>query len=153
MGRDSGSSAQSKRGGGGIERGSTGLGWGSTRDGGRKTAAAEGPDMLVVVEDGAGGETARLRPSCCEVGVGTSCGGVLMSRVACSVALGLRSVVLSGAEQGIGPSSTMRWQSGWAFRGIQPGPGQRAGGNRAVWEVVEVVVGDGGAGAAVLSSG
>jgi hypothetical protein len=86
-------------------------------------------------------------------GVGSSCRGVLMSRVACSVALGLRSVVLSGAEQEIGPSSTMRWQSGWAFRGAQQGPGQRAGGNRAVWEVVEVVVGDGEAGAAVPSSG
>jgi hypothetical protein len=55
MGRDSASSAQSKRVGTGVEHGD------KAGDGGRKTAAAGNSGTLAVVEDAGGSETARLR--------------------------------------------------------------------------------------------
>ena len=42
--------------------------------------------------------------------VGTGCGGVLLGLAVCFVALEVRFVVQSGAEQGNRPSSTMTWQ-------------------------------------------
>jgi hypothetical protein len=63
MGRDSESSAQSKRGGAGIKHGGIGLGGCETGDGGRKTMVAGGSDMSAVVEGAGGGETARLQLS------------------------------------------------------------------------------------------
>jgi hypothetical protein len=68
MGNVAASSAQSKRGGTGVELSSTGLEEVSTRYGGRETAVAGGSDMSAVVEGAGGGETARLRLSWGEPG-------------------------------------------------------------------------------------
>jgi hypothetical protein len=67
-GRDSTSSAQSKRGGAGIEHSSVVLGGGSTIDGGRRTTVAVGSDVPAVVEGAEWVETARLRSSWGKVG-------------------------------------------------------------------------------------
>jgi hypothetical protein len=75
VGKSSASSAQSKRGDTGIERGGTGLEGGDIVDGGRKTAAVVGSDVSAAVEGAGDGETARLRPKGADIDVGDT-GGV-----------------------------------------------------------------------------
>jgi hypothetical protein len=70
------SSAQLKRGGGGIEHSNVGLGGGSTTDGGCGTTVAWGSTVPVAVEGARGVETARLRVSWDELGCTGIDGGV-----------------------------------------------------------------------------
>jgi hypothetical protein len=128
VGNDSASAAQSKCEGTGVELGSIGLEEGSTRDGGHETAAAAGPDVLAVVEDGGDGETTRLRLSWLELG---QMGGEQGARGERGASLGVDGIVGDAAVPsgtgGVGDDGATVVDSGYttgvwgASRGEQGG--------------------------------
>jgi hypothetical protein len=57
-----------------------------------------------------------------------------------------------GAEQGISTLAAVMWQRRWEAVGMRQGFSEQAGGCREVWELVQIVLGDIGAGCVRPSS-